>query len=91
MAGRKNVTRPNQDGAAPPGGKLGIDIITMSGELTCRSPRTPRRPGEYSLPKKERWSKFAKSVACTITTSAAPPNARFRRTGPSSDGTRAAK
>ena len=25
-----------------------ILLITMSGELTCRSPRTPRRPGEYA-------------------------------------------
>ena len=36
------------------------------------------QPGEYSLPTKERWSRFAKSVDSTIITSAAPPNNPIR-------------
>jgi hypothetical protein len=34
----------------------------------------PRNPDEYSLLKKVRWSRFAKSEACTIIMNAGPRN-----------------
>jgi len=54
-------------------------LITIGGELTWRSARTPRDRDEYSLQQKVRWSRFAKSVVYTIITSAAPPNAHPMR------------
>jgi hypothetical protein len=38
----------------------------------------PRRPGEYNLLPKARWSRFAKSVDCTIITNAEQPDSAIR-------------
>jgi hypothetical protein len=55
-----------------------ILLTTMGGELTYRSPRMPRTPGEYKLPLKARWPRFAKSVVCTIITNAEQPDNAIR-------------
>ena len=48
--------------------------ITITGAHTCRSAKTLRNPGQYRLPLKARWSRFAKSVVFTIITNAGLPN-----------------
>jgi len=49
-------------------------LITIGGELTCRSAKTHRSPEEYSHQQRVLWSRFAKSVVYTIITNAGPPN-----------------
>src|SRR5260370_34359661 len=49
-------------------------LITIGGELTCRSAKTHRSPEEYSLQQRVLWWSFVKRTLCIITTNAAPPN-----------------
>ena len=49
-------------------------LITIGGELTCRSAKTHRSPEEYSLQQRVLWWSFVKWAVCIITTNAAPPN-----------------
>jgi len=49
-------------------------LITIGGELTCRSAKTHRNPEEYSLRQKVPWSRLVKWAVCIITTNAAPSN-----------------
>src|SRR5216684_4222584 len=54
-------------------------LITIGGELTCRSAKTHRNPEEYSLQQRVLWSRLVKWAVCIITTNAAPPNAHPMR------------